>query len=96
MSPRYVSVGALKFSDSPMDEKPRITAHKGAEKQLGVAKLTSKYEKALFLFRRDLRLKDNTRLINASKASETVVPAFIFDPSQQGQILTSVITHFSL
>jgi deoxyribodipyrimidine photo-lyase len=42
--------------------------------------LTSKYKKALFLFRRDLRLKDNTGLINASKASETVVPAFVFDP----------------
>jgi len=32
------------------------------------------------LFRRDLRLKDNTGLINASKASETVVPGFVFDP----------------
>jgi deoxyribodipyrimidine photo-lyase len=42
--------------------------------------LTSKYKKALFLFRKDLRLKDNTGLINASKASEIVVPAFIFDP----------------
>jgi deoxyribodipyrimidine photo-lyase len=36
----------------------------------------------LFLFRRDLRLVDNTGLIAACEESETVLPAFIFDPRQ--------------
>ncbi len=39
----------------------------------------SKYKKSLFLFRRDLRVNDNTGLIYASKASSKVVPCFIFD-----------------
>lgn len=37
---------------------------------------------SLFLFRRDLRLVDNTGLIAACEESETVLPAFIFDPRQ--------------
>lgn len=40
------------------------------------------YQKSLFLFRRDLRLEDNTGLIYALKHSETVIPAFIFTPEQ--------------
>lgn len=40
------------------------------------------YKKSLFLFRRDLRLEDNTGLIFALKHSETVIPAFIFTPEQ--------------
>ena len=40
------------------------------------------HECSLFLFRRDLRLVDNTGLIAASEESETVLPAFIFDPCQ--------------
>lgn len=44
--------------------------------------MTDKYGRSLFLFRRDLRIPDNTGLIEASSASETVVPAFIFDPRQ--------------
>jgi deoxyribodipyrimidine photo-lyase len=38
------------------------------------------YRKSLFLFRRDLRIPDNTGLIEASSASDKVVPSFIFDP----------------
>lgn len=41
-----------------------------------------KYEKSLFIFRRDLRLNDNTALIEALKNSKVVIPAFVFDPRQ--------------
>ena len=38
------------------------------------------YEKSLFIFRRDLRLEDNTGLISAlSQAAEQVIPCFILD-----------------
>ena len=40
------------------------------------------FQKALFLFRRDLRLNDNTALINALVRSKTVITAFIFTPEQ--------------
>ena len=40
--------------------------------------------KTLFIFRRDLRLEDNTALIAALRASSTVIPCFIFDPRQIG------------
>jgi len=40
------------------------------------------YKKSLFIFRRDLRLEDNTGLLEAAEASETVIPLFIFDPRQ--------------
>ena len=36
------------------------------------------YGKSVFLFRRDLRISDNTGLIEASQASKTVLPLFIF------------------
>jgi len=42
------------------------------------------YKKSLFVFRRDLRLEDNTALIAALANSEAVMPAFIFDPRQIG------------
>jgi deoxyribodipyrimidine photo-lyase len=42
------------------------------------------YRKSLFLFRRDLRLADNTGLRLALGSSERVVPAFILDPRQTG------------
>lgn len=42
------------------------------------------YTKTLFIFRRDLRIKDNTALIKAIKESGTIVPCFIFDPRQVG------------
>lgn len=40
------------------------------------------FRKSLFLFRRDLRLEDNTGLIFALQSSEVVIPAFIFTPEQ--------------
>jgi deoxyribodipyrimidine photo-lyase len=43
-----------------------------------------KYKKSLFIFRRDLRLHDNTTLIEALKNSETVIPIFIFTKIQLG------------
>ncbi len=39
-----------------------------------------KYQKSLFLFRRDLRLIDNTGLIEANKSSIQTIPCFILDP----------------
>lgn len=41
-----------------------------------------KWQKSLFLFRRDLRLEDNTGFIFALESSEVVIPAFIFTPEQ--------------
>ncbi|MEM3373902.1 MAG: deoxyribodipyrimidine photo-lyase [Candidatus Woesearchaeota archaeon] len=38
--------------------------------------------KSLFIFRRDLRLNDNTGLIEALKNSDFVIPIFIFDDRQ--------------
>jgi deoxyribodipyrimidine photo-lyase len=43
------------------------------------------YSKALFIFRRDLRLYDNTGLITALESAEQVIPCFIFDPKQVGE-----------
>ncbi len=43
---------------------------------------TKKYKRTLFIFRRDLRLQDNTGLIQALKDSVEVMPCFIFDPRQ--------------
>lgn len=42
-------------------------------------------KKALFIFRRDLRLADNRGLIKALQESEIVIPCFIFDPRQVGE-----------
>ena len=39
------------------------------------------YQKSLFIFRRDLRLTDNTGLIAASQSSSEVIPIFIVDSS---------------
>jgi deoxyribodipyrimidine photo-lyase len=38
--------------------------------------------KSVFIFRRDLRIIDNTTLIEASKLSNEILPIFIFDPRQ--------------
>ncbi len=43
------------------------------------------YGRSPFLFRRDLRVRDNSGLIEASSASETVILAFIFDPRLESQ-----------
>jgi deoxyribodipyrimidine photo-lyase len=42
--------------------------------------MDSLYQNTLFIFRRDLRLEDNTGLINALEESKQVLPCFIFDP----------------
>lgn len=44
--------------------------------------MEKKFQRSLFLFRRDLRLEDNTGLIFALQSSEVVIPAFIFTPEQ--------------
>jgi deoxyribodipyrimidine photo-lyase len=44
--------------------------------------MEKKFRSSLFLFRRDLRLEDNTGLIFALQSSEVVIPAFIFTPEQ--------------
>jgi deoxyribodipyrimidine photo-lyase len=44
--------------------------------------MSKKYRISLFVFRRDLRLEDNTGLIFALESSESVIPAFIFTPEQ--------------
>lgn len=43
------------------------------------------YRLSLHVFRRDLRLQDNTALIEALRSSESVMPCFIFDPRQLKQ-----------
>jgi deoxyribodipyrimidine photo-lyase len=40
------------------------------------------YNNSIFIFRRDLRLEDNTGLIEALKQSNKVLPIFIFTPEQ--------------
>ena len=43
------------------------------------------FKKSLFIFRRDLRLADNTGLGRALRDSDRVIPAFVFDPRQTGR-----------
>jgi deoxyribodipyrimidine photo-lyase len=43
------------------------------------------YSISLFIFRRDLRLHDNTGLNEALRISDRVIPCFIFDPKQIDQ-----------
>ena len=45
-------------------------------------KMNKKYPLTLFIFRRDLRLYDNTALTEALKSSAAVIPCFIFDKRQ--------------
>ncbi|MGZ4993287.1 MAG: cryptochrome/photolyase family protein [Methylobacter sp.] len=42
----------------------------------------TQYSTSLFIFRRDLRLQDNTALLEALRLSAQVIPCFIFDPRQ--------------
>ncbi len=44
--------------------------------------MAKKHKISLFIFRRDLRLTDNTGLINALIYSESVIPLFIVTPTQ--------------
>lgn len=41
-----------------------------------------RYNRSLFIFRRDLRLEDNTGLLAACDQSQEVIPVLIFDPRQ--------------
>jgi deoxyribodipyrimidine photo-lyase len=42
--------------------------------------MDKKYKKAVFMFRRGLRLQDNTGLLHALDSAEVVIPIFILDP----------------
>jgi deoxyribodipyrimidine photo-lyase len=44
--------------------------------------MDKKYKKSIYIFRRDLRLEDNTGLIKALELSELVIPIFILNPKQ--------------
>jgi deoxyribodipyrimidine photo-lyase len=44
--------------------------------------MDKKFKKSVFIFRRDLRLEDNSGLLAALDESETVLPIFIFDDRQ--------------
>lgn len=44
--------------------------------------MSHSFQRTLFIFRRDLRLEDNTGLIFALKKSKEVIPCFIFTPEQ--------------
>lgn len=46
--------------------------------------MSPRYPLSLFIFRRDLRLEDNTGLNQALALSEQVIPLFIFDDRQVG------------
>ena len=47
--------------------------------------MPKQYTKSLFIFRRDLRLEDNTALIKALSESDKVIPCFIIDSRQVGE-----------
>lgn len=47
--------------------------------------MTKRYQLSLHIFRRDLRLQDNTALLEALRSSDLVIPCFIFDPRQIGR-----------
>jgi len=44
--------------------------------------MAKKYNLSLYIFRRDLRLEDNTALIRALELSIEVIPCFIMDERQ--------------
>lgn len=52
-----------------------------------------KYNKSLFIFRRDYRINDNTTLIELAKNSEGVIPIFIFTPTQINDKKNSYKSH---
>ncbi len=47
-------------------------------------RMQKRYKKAIFVFRRDLRLEDNTGLIHALQDAEKVLCCFVFDKRQVG------------
>jgi deoxyribodipyrimidine photo-lyase len=52
-----------------------------------------RYKKSVFIFRRDLRLEDNTALIAALEQSEQVLPLFIFDVAQVEKKKNAYFSH---
>lgn len=50
--------------------------------------MKKKYACAIYIFRRDLRIQDNTALIQASLEAESVIPCFIIDPRQVNEMNT--------
>jgi len=50
-----------------------------------VEAMSTSYDLALHIFRRDLRLEDNTALIAALRSAKQVIACFIFDPRQLEQ-----------
>lgn len=46
--------------------------------------MKKQFKNSLFIFRRDLRLDDNTALLEAARYSDQVIACFIFDPRQVG------------
>ena len=61
-----------------------MTFLKKKEKDVSILHVehTKTYKLALHIFRRDLRIDDNTALMYALKHAEKVIPCFIFDPRQ--------------
>ena len=55
--------------------------------------LTKLYKTAIFIFRRDLRLRNNIGLRHAFELAERVFPCFIFDPRQQSSSKEYFTTH---
>ena len=53
-------------------------------------------KKSVFIFRRDLRLDDNTGLINACKNSNEVLPIFIFTPEQINPLINKYFSNNSV
>jgi len=50
------------------------------QKELGKETVKKAFKTAIFIFRRDLRLDDNTGLLKTLSLAEEVYPVFIFDP----------------
>jgi len=48
---------------------------------------------AVFVFRRDLRLEDNTALFHALRLCEQVVPIFLFDSNQINPEINTYFNH---
>jgi len=47
-----------------------------------MANIETMYDLSVFIFRRDLRVDDNTGLLRALTESKHVIPLFIFTPKQ--------------
>jgi len=54
---------------------------------------TKIHKLSIFIFRRDLRLEDNTGLFHALRLSDSVLPCFIFDKNQIDQSKNEYFSH---